>query len=635
MKTALERFSKIPVTISLIFINALAFLYCWIQAGTFKNPEWGIYLLKSGSLFNPFVAGGEWYRIMTSMFMHGNIVHLALNMYGLFVVGNQLEEIFGSKKFTAIYFVTGIFAALSTLYFNLFASSVGASGAIFGLFGFMIVIQVIASRIQKQPLQPILINFGVFVIMNAVIGAFANADHYAHAGGFVAGALVAASPIVLKTNFKTIRPELILLPVALILFILLPGYQKKYFNTFQHVVRIEQQQPEEGLSDSQYLNYFKTRVSAWDSIKTNLDSLGHVPAKLQEDASKMSKYVQLQKKLNEYRVTMIEKESYIYLDSVDFVQSKMQNVVSGLRFNLYMGDGTSEKPEPAEQSNTSIAKIWYDSNWVETLETEAVYYRVGMKDSIGQWEGQVRDHFINGGIQMKGSFSANKRNGVFIYYHADSTYDAAGRYRNNYRVGRWETYHPNGKLASESFYNERYFYKNSWDVDGTPMVVNGYGKEIQRHPGGAVAMVGEFIDGSASGLWKGYYPNGSLHYEEFYNDGILIRGRSVDEQGRRYEYDASGYFPIPEGGQPALLRYLDAETSKVNTLIEGDVVLVFTVNVDGSISEIIIEKSLSPELDQEAIRILLNGPAWSPGKDHGHLPVPAEARVNIRFLASR
>ena len=137
---------RIPVTIILITINLLVFIYCRVSIGTFNDPTWTQGLLFRGAEFAPLSLDDEWYRIFTHLFMHGSILHLLLNMYALSSVGSEIEQLTGTRKFLFIYFLTGLSASLGSLYFNLFTVGVGASGAIFGLFGFSLIVQLSESR---------------------------------------------------------------------------------------------------------------------------------------------------------------------------------------------------------------------------------------------------------------------------------------------------------------------------------------------------------------------------------------------------------------------------------------------------------------------------------------------------------
>ena len=146
-------------------------------------------LILFGANYGPFVKEGDIYRLVTCMFLHGGIIHLALNMYSLYIIGPRIEDFFGKKKYLIIYFLSGISASLLSIGLNQNAISIGASGAIFGLFGALIYFgnnyRGYIGSIIKSQIIPI-------VIYNLLIGFFiAGIDIYGHIGGLIGGLLVA------------------------------------------------------------------------------------------------------------------------------------------------------------------------------------------------------------------------------------------------------------------------------------------------------------------------------------------------------------------------------------------------------------------------------------------------------------
>jgi hypothetical protein len=274
-------------------------------------------------------------------------------------------------------------------------------------------------------------------------------------------------------------------------------------------------------------------------------------------------------------------------------------------------------------------KIWYDSNWVEIPYPPATYFRIGQRDSAGLWQGPLADYYNTGIIQMKGSYKDDSKNGIFIYYTEKGRYSAAGIYNNDQRVGKWETFHPNGKIESEVYYRDRYFMKSYWDSTGVQMVKNGNGKEIHQYPNGIVAAEGDYVDGYQEGYWYGRHKDGSMYFEENYVRGRLINGRSRSKSGRTAVYDASIFFALPEGGYKKLNEYIRSEVKE--PLGRGTVKLSFRVTVSGQITDFKVEQSVSKELDFRAKQIILSGPRWLPARLHGLEPTDGFAFVSIEF----
>jgi len=144
----------------------------------------GDVLIANFALFAPSVANGKWWLLITAGFLHGSIFHLLFNVYILWVIGSQLESIVGNIKFLIIYFISLVGGSLASYWFSPFGSySIGASGAIFGLMGAMLVVG------RKRNLD--ISQITTLVVINVVIGfVLSGIDWRAHLGGLATGALI-------------------------------------------------------------------------------------------------------------------------------------------------------------------------------------------------------------------------------------------------------------------------------------------------------------------------------------------------------------------------------------------------------------------------------------------------------------
>jgi len=143
-------------------------------------------LATFGSKINYLILEGEYWRFISPMFLHGNEIHLAVNCYSLYIVGSQVERLFGHGKFMAIYFVSGFIGCIASFAFSM-NSSVGASGAIFGLLGAMLFFamkrpSLLKSSFGANLVTTLIINLG-YGLMNKQI------DNHAHLGGLIGGFL--------------------------------------------------------------------------------------------------------------------------------------------------------------------------------------------------------------------------------------------------------------------------------------------------------------------------------------------------------------------------------------------------------------------------------------------------------------
>jgi membrane associated rhomboid family serine protease len=144
----------------------------------------GDVLIANFALFAPSVANGQWWLLITAGLLHGSIFHLLFNVYILWVIGSQLESIVGKINFVIIYFVSLIGGSFASYLFSPFGSySIGASGAIFGLMGAMLVVG------RKRNLD--ISQITTLVVMNVVIGfVLSGIDWRAHLGGLTTGAII-------------------------------------------------------------------------------------------------------------------------------------------------------------------------------------------------------------------------------------------------------------------------------------------------------------------------------------------------------------------------------------------------------------------------------------------------------------
>ena len=170
--------SSSTVTITLIGICVAIFVVQFLVGVNAVASNWGMWPAA-------VAVNDEWYRLLTSVFLHGSWLHLAFNMYVLFVLGPPLERLLGHVRFLALFLIAGLGGAVASFSFSTINTvSVGASGAIFGLMGALVV----AGRHLRADITQVLVLIGI----NVVIGFIApGVDWRAHLGGLVTGAAVA------------------------------------------------------------------------------------------------------------------------------------------------------------------------------------------------------------------------------------------------------------------------------------------------------------------------------------------------------------------------------------------------------------------------------------------------------------
>ena len=148
-------------------------------------------LITYGAKDNDLIIQGQYWRFITPIFLHANLLHVGLNMLNFFVLGIFLERLVGHLRFLLIYLLTGIISIIASFYFVPQEISVGASGAIFGLVGAYSVFVLWHRRAFRNNGIPALLWLVLIIGVNLSIGLFVpNVDNYAHLGGLLSGCLL-------------------------------------------------------------------------------------------------------------------------------------------------------------------------------------------------------------------------------------------------------------------------------------------------------------------------------------------------------------------------------------------------------------------------------------------------------------
>lgn len=176
------------ITPIIIYLNILIFMIM-VFAGlgfiSFKGQD----LLAWGANFRPSTTNGEWWRLLTSTFLHGGLMHLIANMYGLLFVGIFLEPLLGRTIYLTVYLLTGILASCASLWWYDATVSVGASGAIFGLYGLFLAL-LLTKIFPPDFGKAFLTSTLIFICYNLLMGLTGGIDNAAHIGGLLSGFVV-------------------------------------------------------------------------------------------------------------------------------------------------------------------------------------------------------------------------------------------------------------------------------------------------------------------------------------------------------------------------------------------------------------------------------------------------------------
>ena len=169
-----------PVVMGIIAITVIAFIADGLGTGTLSGrlASWG-----------PAIYAGEWWLVITPVLAHANFIHIGFNMLVLYMYGSNVEQAFGSVRLLAIYIASGITGSAFSVALGPGAPSIGASGAVFGVVGALLV--YLYKRRTSQFIRQHLSSITSFLVLNTVLGfVLPNVDIMAHLGGFVGGAVL-------------------------------------------------------------------------------------------------------------------------------------------------------------------------------------------------------------------------------------------------------------------------------------------------------------------------------------------------------------------------------------------------------------------------------------------------------------
>lgn len=210
--------SKMPfITYFLIAFNIFLFIIPWFM-GEYYN------IVMSFGVHGPSVRAGQYYRLITGIFLHGSIMHLVFNCYALYVIGVQIENFLGKIKYLIIYLFSGFIGAMFSITFGGDAISIGASGAIFGLMGALVYFgyyyRVYLGNVVKSQIIPL-------ILLNLLIGFLGQGiDNAAHIGGLIGGLFIT---MALGVKDKTSNFEKINGWILSIIFVVFVAYMALVF----------------------------------------------------------------------------------------------------------------------------------------------------------------------------------------------------------------------------------------------------------------------------------------------------------------------------------------------------------------------------------------------------------------------
>jgi rhomboid protease GluP len=198
--------SPYTLTIALIAINALVFIAMVATGVSFSQPTPQDALNWGGDFYPATIAAHQYWRLLTSTFVHFGIIHIAFNMYVLYQIGPFIQIAFGRARYLVIYFLAGLGGSLVSVFVHPNSVGAGASGAIFGLYGAVFGFLLIKRRtLDPAVTKSIAQSAGIFVLYNVVYGTLSRTtDLSAHFGGLLTGFIVGM--LLIRPNAQLTQP---------------------------------------------------------------------------------------------------------------------------------------------------------------------------------------------------------------------------------------------------------------------------------------------------------------------------------------------------------------------------------------------------------------------------------------------
>lgn len=305
----LARFKPVPgytATPVLIILNVIVFILMLLNGGALLEPSSEV-LIGWGANYTPLTLSGQWWRLLSNVFIHIGVIHLLMNMYALIYIGAMLEPRIGTLRFVVAYLLTGIGASLVSLWWHPVVLSAGASGAIFGMYGVFLAM-LTTNLIEKEVRKSLMSSIGFFVLYNLAFGMRGGVDNAAHIGGLISGAAIgyAFYPALGRAQDRQLRNKnvLIVLFSGILLSIFAAAniqsdavaFDKNIARFAENEERVQKLMQDPSLStDASYLKAFRKALPLWvENVKLAKENSGmDLPKEIQTRNAYLLKYSEL------------------------------------------------------------------------------------------------------------------------------------------------------------------------------------------------------------------------------------------------------------------------------------------------------------------------------------------------------
>jgi rhomboid protease GluP len=328
----------------IFIINVAIFLVMLVSGVDAFNPS-GEDLVSWGANFRPSTLGGEYWRLLTSCFLHIGIIHIVLNMYALVSIGMLLEPIIGAKRFFILYILTGIAASLTSLYWHDKTISAGASGAIFGVYGIFAALlstKIVNTRDHRSQLYSILI----FIGYNLAYGLQGGIDNAAHIGGLVSGIIFGYGTYFIlsgkvkesASNFISAIFFVMVLGFGFFVIKALPQDLPKYYKAIDEFNQLETEaiavySLPQNSPKMVYVDRLKDGIANWNKMNKILDEITgmDVPNKFKEKNLLLEDYVDLRLKCYELILKTLNEDTEKYGPEIQKINEDIQVKINAIK----------------------------------------------------------------------------------------------------------------------------------------------------------------------------------------------------------------------------------------------------------------------------------------------------------------
>jgi rhomboid protease GluP len=185
-----DKFQEYKITYTIIGINVIVYIFSALFSQDIIDMELQT-LVDMGALYGPLtVLKSEWWRLFTAMFLHGGMTHILMNMFSLYLIGRGMEMYFDTRSYLTIYLFSGLLGGLASLYMHPNSVGIGASGAIFGVFGALAGFFLAHRDKIEAHSKAFMKDFTIVLGINLVLGlSIPSIDVSAHIGGLIIGVI--------------------------------------------------------------------------------------------------------------------------------------------------------------------------------------------------------------------------------------------------------------------------------------------------------------------------------------------------------------------------------------------------------------------------------------------------------------